>query len=79
MRKLTGDDVWREGSSSSLFLESENKVVYEDQNSLQELIREEQEEAAKQARRNFEIDQIRKHVARGEYFARQGRSSSRSP
>jgi hypothetical protein len=69
LSRLSGEEVWSEGFSSGLFIESEKRVVYEDQNSLQELIREEQEEAAKRSRRNFEIAQYNKHVARGRQLA----------
>ncbi len=69
LSRMTGEEVWHEGVSSDLFLESEKRWVYEDQNSKQELIREEQEEAAKQSRRNFEIAQYNKHVARGKQLS----------
>lgn len=64
--KMTGEDLWRIGLHNNLFIESEKTLVYKEQGSLQQLEREEREARQAQARRNFEIQQYRNHVARGE-------------
>lgn len=64
--RMSGEGVWQEGVQNDLFCESEKKAVYQDQNSMQEYIREEQEERHKRERAKFESDQYRAHVARGE-------------
>jgi hypothetical protein len=62
--RLSGEEVWNEGVSSGQFLESEKRIVYEDQNSLQDLIREEQEAKSKRLRKQSAYQQ----QLRGEQF-----------
>ena len=64
--KMTGDEVWAEGMNDGLFIESEKKSVYEDQNSLQQYINEEMQKDRERARAKFESDQYQALVAKGE-------------
>lgn len=64
--RMSGEEVWREGLSQDLFIESEKTAVYADQKDLQKLIEEERQEKTKRLRAKFETDQYRAHVARGE-------------
>jgi hypothetical protein len=67
--RMTGDEVWREGINSNLFIESEKRAVYEDQNSLQQYVQEQMEEDRKRRRAKFESDQYRAWVAQGEQLS----------
>ena len=67
--RMTGEEVWREGINDDLFIESEKRAVYQDQNSLQQYIQDEMEEDRKRARAKFESDQYRAWVAQGEQLS----------
>jgi hypothetical protein len=67
--RMTGEEVWNEGISDDLFIESEKKAVYEDQNSLQQYIQEQMEEDRKRARAKFESDQYQAWVAKGKQLS----------
>jgi hypothetical protein len=64
--KMTGEEVWREGVDDELFTENEKRAVYEDQNSMVQLIEEEYKEAYKRERAEAESKQYQAWVAKGE-------------
>jgi hypothetical protein len=63
---MTGEEVWREGVVDELFTENEKRAVYEDQNSMVQLIEEEYQEAYKRERAKAESEQYQAWVAKGE-------------
>ncbi|WP_380681795.1 hypothetical protein [Salinigranum sp. GCM10025319] len=67
--KLEAEEVWLRGFGSGLFTEREKEAVYADQNALIEQRRRKKEAVRKQIRTNFEIQQTRRHVARGEQLS----------
>jgi hypothetical protein len=64
--KMSGEEVWREGVADELFTENEKRAVYEDQNSMTQLIEEEYKEAYKRERAKAESEQYQAWVAKGE-------------
>jgi hypothetical protein len=64
--KMTGEEVWREGVADELFTENEKRAVYEDQNSMIQLIEEEREEAHKRERAKAESERYQAWVDKGE-------------
>jgi hypothetical protein len=68
LSRMTGDEVWREGVSEGLFIESEKRGVYEDQNSLQQYVQDQMEENRKRSRAKFESDQYRALIAQRDQF-----------